>query len=83
MPADNPTSMQFATLTSAFTYITTTPLTSATIVLTPGQQIIDLGGKITIDRPMNITYYFPYFTKIQFYIDRTQLIQPILPFSCF
>lgn len=50
MPADVPP--MFATLTSALTSV---PLTGATIVIMPGQQIVDLGGKITIDRPINIS----------------------------
>ena len=58
MPADSPP--MFATLTSALNYLTSTFLTGATIVIMPGQQIVDLGGKITIDRPINISLTFSF-----------------------
>lgn len=50
----------FASLTSALNYVTSVPLTGATIVIMPGQQIVDLAGKITIDRPINISLTFSF-----------------------
>ena len=58
MPGDAPP--MFATLTSALNYLTSASMAGATIVIMPGQQIVDLGGKITIDRPINISLTFSF-----------------------
>ena len=53
--ADIPGYQQYKTLTSALNYINSS-LSNATVVLTPGQTITDLTGKIMLYKPMNITF---------------------------
>lgn len=52
--ADNQATYQFMTLTNAINYVIAN-MNSATIVLMSNQQIIDLSGKVTVSKPLNIT----------------------------
>lgn len=51
---DDPSNLAFKTLTSALAHVTSS-MTSATIVLMPNQQIVDLSGTYIVSKPLNIT----------------------------